>query len=59
MRYRGGISLLWIAYLVVGVIVANDRNYFDHLGGVDSIASAVFEVLLWPLVLLGVDVTVR
>jgi hypothetical protein len=58
MGYRGS-NLIWIAYLVGGVIVAADRNYFEHLGGVDAIASAVFEVLLWPLVLLGVDVTVR
>ncbi len=57
MGYRGS-NLIWIAYLVIGVIVAADRNYFDHLGSVDRIASAVFEVLLWPLVLLGVDVNV-
>jgi hypothetical protein len=56
MRYRN--NLIWIVYLVIGVIVAADRNYFDHLGSVDRIASAIFEVLLWPLVLLGVDVVV-
>jgi hypothetical protein len=50
--------LLWIAYLVVGVVVAADRNYFDHLGGIDRIFSMIFEVLLWPLVLLGVDIRV-
>jgi hypothetical protein len=52
-------SLLGIAYLVVGVVIAADRNYFDHLGNVDNIASAVFAVLAWPLLLLGVDVTLR
>jgi hypothetical protein len=50
--------LFWIAYLAIGVIVAVDRNYFDHLGSVDRIVSTIFEVLLWPLVLLGVDIRV-
>lgn len=47
-----------IAYLIIGVIVAVDRNYFDNLGSIDRIFSAIFEVLLWPLVLLGVDIRV-
>jgi hypothetical protein len=50
--------LFWIVYLVIGVIVAVDRNYFDQLGSVDRIFSLIFEVLLWPLVLLGVDIRV-
>jgi hypothetical protein len=52
-------NLFWIAYLVIGVIVAADRNYLEHLGNIDNIASAVFAVLLWPLLLLGVDITLR
>jgi hypothetical protein len=52
------INLFWIIYLVIGVIVAIDRNYFEHLGSVDRIFSMIFEVLLWPLVLLGVDIAV-
>jgi hypothetical protein len=52
-------SLLGIAYLVVGIVIAADRNYFDHLGNVDNIASAIFAVLVWPLLLLGVDITLR
>jgi predicted branched-subunit amino acid permease len=52
-------TLLWIAYLVVGIVVGADRNYFEHLGNVDNVASAIFAVLLWPLLLLGVDITLR
>jgi hypothetical protein len=52
-------NLLWIAYVVIGVIVAADRAYFDHLGNVDNIVSAVLAVALWPLLLLGVDITLR
>jgi spore maturation protein SpmA len=52
-------NLVWIAYLVVGIVVAADRNYLEHLGNVDNIASAIFAILLWPLLLLGVDITLR
>ena len=52
-------QLVGIAYLVAGIIVAADRNYFDHLGNADNVASAIFAVLFWPLLLLGVDVTLR
>jgi hypothetical protein len=52
-------NLFWIAYLVVGIVVAADRSYFEHLGNVDNVASAIFAVLLWPLLLLGVDITLR
>jgi hypothetical protein len=52
-------NLVGIAYTVIGIVVAADRNYFEHLGNVDDIASAVFAVLLWPLLLLDVDITLR
>ena len=52
-------NLIWLAYLVIGVVVAADRNYLEHLGNVDDVASAIFAVLLWPLLLLGVDITLR
>jgi hypothetical protein len=52
-------NLIGIAYLVIGIVVAADRNYFDHLGNIDNIASAVVAVVVWPLILLGVDITVH
>jgi hypothetical protein len=52
-------NLIWIAYVVIGVLVAADRNYFEHLGNVDNIASAILAVILWPLLVLDVDVTLR
>jgi hypothetical protein len=45
--------------VVIGVLVAADRNYFEHLGNVDNIASAILAVILWPLLVLDVDVTLR
>jgi spore maturation protein SpmA len=52
-------NLIWLAYLVIGIVVAVDRNYLEHLGNVDNVASAIFAVLLWPLLLLGIDITLR
>ena len=49
------VSLLGLVYLIVGVAVAATHNYFDHLGTVKLVISAILAVLLWPLVLFGVD----
>jgi hypothetical protein len=51
--------LLTVAYLVIGVIVANSHHYFSHVSGFKPIASAVLAVLLWPLVLLGVNLHIK
>jgi hypothetical protein len=48
-------SLLVIIYLVVGVLVAAARDYFANIDNVRGIASAAIAIVLWPLVLLGVD----
>jgi Mn2+/Fe2+ NRAMP family transporter len=49
-------SLLTIIYLVIGVVVAANRNYFGDIDDLQGILSAVLAVLLWPLILLGVDI---
>jgi hypothetical protein len=57
---RKGLSLvLSIAYLVIGVIVANSHHYFVHLNGIKPIVSAVLAVLLWPLILLGISLHIK
>jgi hypothetical protein len=48
-------SLLGIVYLVVGVAVAASHHYFKNLDTIRLIASAVLAVVLWPLLLLGID----
>jgi hypothetical protein len=50
------ISFLGFVYLVIGVIVAAVNDYFDHLGTLRRIVTALLAVLLWPLVLLGVNI---
>jgi hypothetical protein len=48
-------SLLGIVYLVVGVAVAASYNYFKNLDTLRFIGSAVLAVVLWPLLLIGID----
>lgn len=46
-------------YIVVGVVVAAINDYFDNLGTLRRVGEAVIAVLIWPLVLLGVDIDLR
>jgi hypothetical protein len=50
---------LTIVYVVVGVAVAASYDYFENLDTLRRIASAVLAVLLWPLLLLGIDLHIR
>lgn len=52
-------SLLGVVYLVVGVAVAASHHYFKHLDTLRLIASAVLAVVLWPLILLGIDLHIH
>ncbi|MEK6277803.1 MAG: hypothetical protein AABM29_07315 [Actinomycetota bacterium] len=56
-------SGLFFLYLVVGVLVAagiigSEGNYFSGLSNLEEIAEMVLAVLLWPLVLLDVNVNI-
>jgi hypothetical protein len=53
------INLLGVIYLIAGVLVAATHHYFRHLHSFRLIASAVLAVVLWPLVLLGVDLHIH
>jgi hypothetical protein len=48
-------SAVLIAFLIVGVLVAQSHHYFRHLHALKPIASAVLAVVLWPIVLLGAN----
>ena len=52
-------TLIGIAYLVVGLIVAANDNYLRELESVRQVVSALLAIVLWPLVLLGVDLHIR
>jgi hypothetical protein len=48
------ISLFGLVYLAVGVVVALTNGY-NSVAGVSEALSLVVAVILWPAVLLGVD----
>ena len=52
------ISFLGIVYLV-GVVVAALNDYFDKLNTVKQVGEAVIAVVVWPLILLGVDINLK
>jgi hypothetical protein len=52
-------TLFSLAYLIIGLIVAASHHYFEHLDAVKPIASAVLAVVLWPLVLFGVNLHLK
>jgi hypothetical protein len=51
--------LLFVIYIVIGVVVAAGHHYFEHLDALKSIVSAVLVVLLSPLVLFGVNLHLK
>ncbi len=53
------ISVLGLVYVVIGVIVAASRDYLENLDRLKPIISAILAVVLWPLVLLGIDIRVK
>ena len=60
MRNRTHVSsFLFVVYIVIGLIVAQQHHYFNNLGTVKRVVSAVFAVLLWWLVLLGINLQIK
>jgi len=47
--------LIPIVYLVVGVLIASQNAYFTTINTLPGVINAVLAILLWPLVLFGVD----
>ena len=52
-------SFLFIVYIVIGLIVAQQHHYFNNLGTIKRVVSAVLAVLLWWLVLLGINLQIK
>ncbi len=48
-----------IVYLIVGVVLAASHHYFAHASALKPIISAVLAIILWPLLLFGVNLHVH
>lgn len=44
-----------ILYFIVGVVIASNQGYLGDLASIPHLLSAVLAVVLWPLLLLGID----
>jgi hypothetical protein len=55
---RSNYSLLPVIWIVIGIIVAATHHFFDHVGTIGAIISAILAVVLWPLILLGVKIAI-
>ena len=57
-RRGRGLSLGAI-YLIVGLVVAAAKDYFDNIETFKGVLEALIAIIIWPAVLLGVDINVR
>jgi hypothetical protein len=53
------IGLVGAVYLIVGIVVASNKHYLGDIDTLREIVSALLAIVLWPLLLLGVDLHVR
>jgi hypothetical protein len=51
--------LLGLIYVAIGIFVAYSKDYLDNLETLKRIVSALLAILLWPLLLLGVDLHIK
>ncbi|TML92634.1 MAG: hypothetical protein E6G03_16365 [Actinobacteria bacterium] len=58
-RARPGVSVLLLVYLVAGGIVAATHHYWSQLHTVKQIVSALLATVLWPLILVGVNLHIH
>ena len=56
---RIGISWLAALYLISGAIVAATHHYWSNLHTLKAVASALIATVLWPLLLVGVNLHIH
>ena len=58
-RSRPGFSLLFVVYVAIGAVVAYTHHYWSNVNTVKAVVSALLATLLWPLLLLGVNLHIH
>ena len=48
-------NLALLAYVIFGVIVASQHDYYNHIATVSQVVSAIVATALWPLIVLGAN----
>ncbi len=54
MLRRRSVSLGFVIWIVIGLVVAANKGFLDEIDSLSRVLSAVLAVLVWPLVLLGI-----
>lgn len=54
VRTRRNVSLFFLVWIVVGLVVAAQKGYLT-VALLRMVLSALLAIVLWPLVLLGID----
>jgi Mn2+/Fe2+ NRAMP family transporter len=52
-------KLLGAIYVAVGIFLAANKDYFQNLDTAKRVLSALLAILLWPLLLLGVNLHIK
>lgn len=52
-------KLVLLIYVAIGVALAANRNYLDNLDTAKRLGSALLAIVLWPLLLVGIDLHIR
>ena len=52
-------KLLGAIYIAVGIFLAANKDYFQNLDTVKRVLSALLAILLWPLLLLDVNLHLK
>jgi hypothetical protein len=58
-RARPGVGILLLVYLVAGGIIAATHHYWSNLHSFKQVISALLATVLWPLVLIGVNLHIH
>lgn len=51
-------KLLGLIYVAIGVFLAASKDYLENLETLKRVLSAILAILLWPLLLLGIDLRI-
>ena len=56
---RVNVSILLFLYLIIGAIVAATHHYWSNIHTLKAVISAVLATVLWPLLLVGINLHIH
>ncbi|MDX6438643.1 MAG: hypothetical protein QOF45_1226 [Gaiellaceae bacterium] len=52
-------KLLGLIYVAIGIFLAANKDYFQNLDTLKRVLSALLAILLWPLLLFGINLHIK